>query len=232
MSTTTAADVLNDIEFELLQGTVERNELGQGIQATRQFQNEIRATTLQSAASAKLEVSDLVGRQFQINDMILSLFQATDMKLSGLQSELHRAAYLKLHESRDEVDVGDQSATLNAYDVDDLSLQSQNWTTGYVDDGADGDLAEVIDEDVLTVSMHVRPVRIPLVGWLLSCVSQCVTYVDALLCESAWARADECKSYFRRTHSPSRSRQSPAAKPDRSTQSPGCSASCHDRFLT
>ena len=43
MRPTTPNDVLNDIEFELMQGAVSRDELGQGIQTARQYQNRVRA---------------------------------------------------------------------------------------------------------------------------------------------------------------------------------------------
>ena len=42
----TVEDALNDIEIELLQGAVTRDDLGQSVQNVRRFQNQVRGETL------------------------------------------------------------------------------------------------------------------------------------------------------------------------------------------
>lgn len=73
-STLTAVDVLADIEFELMQGSISRDELGRSIQMIRQHQNKLRS----QAFDAPDETADphaILGRQFQLNDMLLTLLQ-------------------------------------------------------------------------------------------------------------------------------------------------------------
>ena len=168
MNVLTADEVLKDIEFELLQGTVARNELGQGIQATRRFQNQVRSASLQAAAADQLEVSDLVGRQFQINDMVLSLFQVTDGRLSSLQSEMHSVAYFKTHavQGRRDEELSDSLDVHAAIE----SSQQYEWTADNysMDDDMDSDLVYAMQLDALAVPIDVRPVHMPLIGGFLT----------------------------------------------------------------
>lgn len=167
----TATDVLNDIEFELMQGSVARDELGQGIQATRQYQNKMRAETLQLVSDQKMDSAELVGRQFQVNDMVLALFKAVDAKLQTLQAELRRAAYLKQHESHhsDEADgTVAQSAPLSV--VEDGYPRHDEWLPEYVgvDETTKDDLVDAMADDALDIPLAIRPVRVPLIGWFLT----------------------------------------------------------------
>lgn len=166
----TAADVLNDIEFELMQGSVGRDELGRGIQTTRQYQNEVRAQMSQIVADQKVDAAELVGRQFQINDMVLSLFQAVEGKLKALQLELRRAAYLKQHSvvQRGESDRATAEVALSSS----VGVYPPHaaWLPDYVGLGetTDDDLADAMADDALEIPLDVRPARVPLVGWFLT----------------------------------------------------------------
>ncbi len=73
-STLTAADVIADIEFELLQGSISRDELGQGIQTVRQHQNKIRNLAYDVEGDEDA-LQNVLNHQFQLNDMLLTLLQ-------------------------------------------------------------------------------------------------------------------------------------------------------------
>lgn len=167
----TAADVLNDIEFELMQGSVARDELGQGIQATRQYQYAMRAETLQMVSEQKVENTELVGRQFQVNDMVLALFQAVDAKFQALQAELRRAAYLKQHSAAQTAEP-DRTAgnSTSSSRIGDLYPVHDAWLPEYVglDETADDDLVDAMAQGALDIQLDIRPVRTPLVGWFLT----------------------------------------------------------------
>ena len=85
----TLQDVLDDIEVELIQGAVARNELGQAIQDARKYQNKLRGELL--AAGAKADYTTLATRQFQLNDMLLTLVQELAASQQALRAELMRA---------------------------------------------------------------------------------------------------------------------------------------------
>jgi len=85
----TAQDALNDIEIELLQGAVTRDDLGQSVQNVRRFQNQVRGEALDR--QARPDYRAIANRQFQINDMLLTLAQETATRLAALELELRKA---------------------------------------------------------------------------------------------------------------------------------------------
>ena len=91
----TIDDVLSDIEVELIQGAVSRDDLGRGLQRVRQHHNQLRAT-LFGGDSAQLDLRDVASRQFQVNDMLLTLLQESIAKVQALQVEVRKAARLTL----------------------------------------------------------------------------------------------------------------------------------------
>ncbi|MEM7331961.1 MAG: hypothetical protein AAF490_07710 [Chloroflexota bacterium] len=86
-STLTAADVLADIEFELLQGSISRDALGEGIQTVRQHQNKIRSLAFDSADGESAQ-QEVLSHQFQLNDMLLTLLQ----EMAGSLQEINQTA--------------------------------------------------------------------------------------------------------------------------------------------
>lgn len=85
-------DILNDIEFELAQGLVLKEDLGQGVQAVRAFQNKIRLEVLDESRRPP-NLRTVVARLFQINDMLITLCQEfVAMGLSLRQSHQQIAA--------------------------------------------------------------------------------------------------------------------------------------------
>jgi hypothetical protein len=96
MSFFTAQDVLDDIEFELLQGTISHDDLGRGIAAIKQHQSKLR-TELLAPERDTPDLREALGRQFQLNDMLLTLLQETAV---ALQANNYRVAELARHRSQ------------------------------------------------------------------------------------------------------------------------------------
>lgn len=80
----TASHVISDIEFELIQGAISRDELGQSIQAVKQYQNQVRSEVFQSPRQTA-DTREVLSRQFQINDMLITMLQEMAASLQALQ---------------------------------------------------------------------------------------------------------------------------------------------------
>lgn len=83
-SSLTASHVISDIEFELIQGVISRDELGQSIQAVKQYQNQVRTEVFQSPRQTA-DTREVLSRQFQINDMLITMLQEMAASLQTLQ---------------------------------------------------------------------------------------------------------------------------------------------------
>jgi hypothetical protein len=92
MQPLTADDVVQDIEFELIQGAITRNDLGQGIQAVKQYQAKLR-TELFAAGQEMPPMREIVARQFQLNDMLITLLQEMAAATQEMQLKSSRLAH-------------------------------------------------------------------------------------------------------------------------------------------
>jgi hypothetical protein len=164
----TIDNVLSDIEVELIQGAVSRDDLGRGLQNVRQHHNQLR-TTLFGSDAAQLDLRDVASRQFQVNDMLLTLLQESIAKVQALQLEVRKAARLTLRASTSagnpSVDPGNGStylATPAATERDDDVIQRNE---------ALKEAAQSIDAlmraERLKLKVDAQPVRLPLIGGLL-----------------------------------------------------------------
>jgi hypothetical protein len=86
-STLTASDVLADIEFELMQGAISRDEFGRSLQAVRQHQNKIRQEVFDDGQQA-IDLQAALANQFQINDMLLTLLQEMSGGFESMQRQI------------------------------------------------------------------------------------------------------------------------------------------------
>jgi hypothetical protein len=86
-STLTASDVLADIEFELMQGAISRDEFGRSLQAVRQHQNKVRLELFDSGRPA-IDLPAALSKQFQINDMLLTLLQEMSGGFETMQQQI------------------------------------------------------------------------------------------------------------------------------------------------
>jgi hypothetical protein len=170
MSPFTAQDVLSDIEFEIAQGAVSRDDLGQGIQAVRQFQAKTRAEIFDAQTGA-LDQRQIISRQFQILEMQTTLLQETAAAIRSLQLDLRRVSQtLAQRTSRltptaassavSEIAAGTQAEALANWSIDDaFPLEFTPEKTEQVE--------QAMQPAALQVKIEARPVKIPLIGGFL-----------------------------------------------------------------
>jgi len=87
MHTLTAKEILDDIEFEIAQSIISLEELRDGIEAVRQFQNNVRQKTFESLKITD-PYRDVLSRQFQVNDMLISVLQEMALSIQSMQLEI------------------------------------------------------------------------------------------------------------------------------------------------
>lgn len=83
----TIADLLRDIEIELLQGDVLDREVSASVAEIRRFQQRLRTELLDG--SSRVDLRAVAGRQFEMNDLLLTLLHETALRLEALQREQH-----------------------------------------------------------------------------------------------------------------------------------------------
>jgi hypothetical protein len=168
MKDTPSADrVWREIEFEIIQGAVPGNELGQSIQAVRQHLNRVRSE-MQGSGRKATETRGLVNKQFQINDMLVTLLQEVASELQSLALELQHVRRM----------VRDATPTLMVASVSEA--ESGDSVPRSVDlstpEGPDEDPYGWPPDEVemamyitpLQIELEVRPVGVPIIGGLLT----------------------------------------------------------------
>jgi hypothetical protein len=161
----TADDILHSIEFELAQGAISRTDLGDGLNAVRQFQNKARTATFESD-KAFADTRALITQQYQINDMHLTLLQELTAALQAVQLDLRRVSQLP---SREVSVAARPPATAQTQPSPSaVSLPPTDWP---LDDLSPAWPNEPIENamrpDLLKLKIDVRPSTTPLVGGLL-----------------------------------------------------------------
>ncbi len=161
-----AHDILSDIEFELLQGSISQNELGESIKAVKQHANKLRGEIFDPARPL-VDSRELISRQFQINDMLVTLLQEMAMALQAVQLDIQRirqsmkTAPSRLSESvlsspRNKTDGTVSVAPAAQSDVDDAAFW---WPPAEVENA--------MRPEAIYPGLAVRGVRVPLVGGIL-----------------------------------------------------------------
>ena len=143
----TATDVLDDIEFELLQGSVSRHDLGAGIQAARQFHNKLRGELLDPRQNPP-GLRDVISRQAQLNDMLLLLLQQTAAELAATQQQLRALG---------KASVGSLEALQMAQPLVSAPAAS-----------LPDDVMLALAHPIVYVELDARPSRIPVIGPLIT----------------------------------------------------------------
>lgn len=154
----TAEDILSDIEFELVQGAISQDELGQGIQAVRRYQNKLRNEAFQD--SRRMDDQKVITRLFQLNDMMITLFQETASAISSLRLDLRKAARLSQRPST-------PATSTSAMEQDDVSDLPSDLALGRLDGDIYRQIAEAMRSDKIHVEMNVRLPRIPIIGGII-----------------------------------------------------------------
>jgi len=156
----TADEILRDVEFEILQGALGQDDLGQALQAARRFHLQSRHELL--STDSRQPGRELAVRQFQINDMLLALLQEMAGRLRRLQIELQKTAGLvpAAQAGSRQPEIEATAGTAAGMDRPDLAGRTLDAASGSPD-GAGGDKK-------LHVEANIRPVHLPLIGRLLT----------------------------------------------------------------
>ncbi len=158
-----ADDVLNDIEFELIQGAISQDELGQSIQIVKRYQNKLRHEMMSN--SRHLDSSQVIARLFRLNNMIITLLQEAAAAINSLRLESRHLAQLSkdVSKPRDPVDATDPSELGQL----ELSGTTGSSAVSYLDEDLRGRLEAVMQAESLEVNMDVRERSIPVIGWFI-----------------------------------------------------------------
>ena len=179
-------DVVSDIEFELLQGTISRDDLAQAIRQVKSHQNKLRAEYF--ASKPGMGLGEFVARQFQVNDMLLTLLR----RLASEQREMR----LEIRKLGDMAFAGlpaEEAARGQRLLVD-------LWSTSEVDPYMDGwpppEIEEAMSADALRIDMVLRPPEVPVVGGLLNRVRIALHRVSIFYVERLAARQSKANVAF------------------------------------
>lgn len=125
-STLTASDVLADIEFELMQGAISRDELGQSIQSVRQHQNKIRSQVFNTELD-KAHLREALSSQFQMNDMLLTILQEMSSSIEDMQRKVDWVGQARRggNVSQTAVPAPEQQSEIQLRSTDDLKQTMQ-----------------------------------------------------------------------------------------------------------
>jgi hypothetical protein len=158
----TAQDILNDIEFEIMQGMVSRDDLGKSLRAVQQFQNKARSETFEALRPTATN-REIVTRQFQINDMLITLLQEMAAAIREIQRASRRTAQVPRSvqptgtTTRMPLAKGDAGQSIEASVLgDDLygSLLTE--------------IENATEPDALQVDFQPRSISLPIVGWFIT----------------------------------------------------------------
>ncbi len=152
----TADDVLSDIEFEIMQGALARDDIGESIVAVRQFQQRLRADTFESRKQPDWRA--MLSRQFQLNEMLITLLQELAAQQRATQFQSTRTAARPLTSAI----VADTHSNGNHALPPSLPFDDP------VDKPARETIEARVQTDALTQEMDARPNSLPLVGALLT----------------------------------------------------------------
>ncbi|HEY4721330.1 MAG TPA: hypothetical protein VJ793_28010 [Anaerolineae bacterium] len=154
MSHVTAQDVIRDIEFEIAQGLVVRQDLRQAIHAVKKFHSKTRREVFGPDGKAA-DLREIASRQFQINDMLITLLEEVTTAACSAQLEAQRTSRVL------------QRALASSLLIDPPSgpdtPSGENSSDGMMDTAVD-DIVEAMQPEALHVKLDVRPTAVPLIG--------------------------------------------------------------------
>lgn len=162
----TADDVLSDIEFELVQGAVSQDDLGQSIQVVRQYQNKVRGEVLQALrrAGGSRKVVTLL---FQINEMLITLSQETAAAVQSLRVDLRKVARMSQVASPAATTA---SISATGEDVDasvETDVAALNRMAEDLDWQPPAEVVGAMRAKALLIEMELQPADIPIIGGLV-----------------------------------------------------------------
>lgn len=147
--TITAQHILDDIEFELAQGAISKDDLGRAIQEVKQHQNKLRDEVFQPGQELP-QLREIIGRQFQLNDMLITMLQEMAASMQEMQQKTKR-----LQSWQQTAVTPPTTNAVNAITPPDDSIW---WDTGEI---------ETAMAESLSIKLEVQPASIPLIGSFL-----------------------------------------------------------------
>jgi hypothetical protein len=162
MHTLTAKEILDDIEFEIAQSIISLEELRDGIEAVRQFQNNVRQKTFES-----LKITDpyreVLSRQFQVNDMLISVLQEMALSIQSMQLEIKNlrqlpSTILQVPRTVPHALKKDEVAPNEQLDLRETEYEIRS----------SDEIKNAMRPETIQVDLQARPIRWPVIGWLLT----------------------------------------------------------------
>lgn len=144
--TITAQRILDDIEFELAQGAISKDDLGRAIQAVKQHQNKLRDEVFQPGQELP-QLREIIGRQFQLNDMLITMLQEMAASMQEMQLKNKR-----LQNWQQTAVTPPPTNTVNTITSPDDSIW---WDTGEI---------ETAIAEPLSIKLEAQPTTIPIIG--------------------------------------------------------------------
>ncbi len=162
----TAESVLNDIEFELIQGTLGSDPLSEVVEDVQRFQNKRRAQLFASKHSESLPTEEL-NTFFQINDMLLGLCREMIADLQSMRLALRRSYALSPRPTVGQAPPSSSNAAPT--DLEERSADSPPslWIPGRAVRKV-SEIRSAMQADSLDLHLQIGHSGLPLVGRLLN----------------------------------------------------------------
>ncbi|MBN1261657.1 MAG: hypothetical protein JXB35_13360 [Anaerolineae bacterium] len=154
----TADTVLQDIEFELVQGAISRDDIGRSIRLLKKHQSRLREAYFNPAE--RMDRETLVARQFQLNDMLFTLLQEMAADARATRLELRKFGEMTLSGLPAERAEAEQRMLADMWLTSELDPYLEGWPPQ--------DLEEAMLGEKLLPQLVLQPSRIPLIGTLLN----------------------------------------------------------------
>lgn len=157
-------DILQDIDFEIAQGVILQDGLGQGVEAVKQYQNNIRVETFD-----KLKLTDpyreILGRQFQINDMLITLLQETAKTIQSMQHGLKNLNQVPIRPTRGPGPGYTWQPDGTGKGMGDVDT----WGSELVDSApSTEEIESAMQPEAIQMDLQMRTINIPVIGWLVT----------------------------------------------------------------
>jgi hypothetical protein len=165
-SSLTANDVLSDIEFELVQGSISQSEFGRSVQAVKQHQGKIRSEVIGWAKQID-NGREMVSRLFQINDMLITLLQEMTTELQSLRLGLRRVARISQMAAPVAPVTGIPVTEENSDTPAALDMRELSELEGGLAWQSSTEVESAMRSEALQIGLEVRSTGIPIVGGLI-----------------------------------------------------------------
>jgi len=144
----TVNDIIDDIEFELMQSVLPRDDIGQGILALKQYQNKLRSKVVAHATSTN---RDAFTQLFRFNDMLITLLQELAEEIHALRRDLRQFAYAQMTKH-----VGAPSSKDDTLIPSDVPIEREVH-----------EIRKAIRDDAIWIDLQARLVDLPIIGRLI-----------------------------------------------------------------